>query len=196
MKKEGRLEKHCGWLYIKLYVLIDSVFLHWSSSLSLKFRRYLRTFHAYSRRRIHTLVKSQTFYWIVIILVLLNTVVLASEYYGQPQWLTDTQGKRLSSSRDGDRGMLNELRRVLLRNRQSCVCLSILLRNAPENVLPGYHWLFRLEFQSIRLLRGYWIDRWIRSHLLRDHAIIGDLGTALCSPFTRLQSDSVLDSIA
>lgn len=39
------------------------------------------------------MVKSQTFYWVVIILVLLNTVVLASEYYGQPEWLTYTQGK-------------------------------------------------------------------------------------------------------
>ena len=43
-------------------------------------------------RRIHTMVKSQAFYWIVIILVLLNTAVLASEYYGQPEWLTYTQG--------------------------------------------------------------------------------------------------------
>jgi len=49
-------------------------------------------FHAYTRRRIHAMVKSQTFYWIVIVLVLMNTVVLASEYYGQPGWLTDTQG--------------------------------------------------------------------------------------------------------
>lgn len=39
------------------------------------------------------MVKSQTFYWIVIILVLMNTVVLASEYYGQPGWLTYAQGK-------------------------------------------------------------------------------------------------------
>jgi voltage-dependent calcium channel L type alpha-1D len=38
------------------------------------------------------MVKSQAFYWIVIILVLLNTAVLASESYGQPDWLTQTQG--------------------------------------------------------------------------------------------------------
>ncbi|CAF2697147.1 unnamed protein product [Rotaria sp. Silwood2] len=53
--------------------------------------RYIRLFHAYTRRRIHRMVKSQTFYWIVIILVLMNTAVLASEYYGQPEWLTYTQ---------------------------------------------------------------------------------------------------------
>ncbi|CAF1684959.1 unnamed protein product [Adineta ricciae] len=72
VKKEGRFEKHCGWLHAKL--------------------RYLRIFHAYTRRRIHALVKSQAFYWIVILLVLMNTVVLATEYYGQPPWLTETQG--------------------------------------------------------------------------------------------------------
>lgn len=57
-----------------------------------QFRRYLHIFHAYTRRRIHALVKSQAFYWIVILLVLMNTVVLATEYYGQPPWLTETQG--------------------------------------------------------------------------------------------------------
>ncbi|CAF3545967.1 unnamed protein product [Rotaria sp. Silwood1] len=71
VKKERNLEKHCGWLYTKL--------------------RYLRSFHAYTRRRIHAIVKSQAFYWIVILLVLMNTVVLATEYYGQPDWLTQTQ---------------------------------------------------------------------------------------------------------
>ncbi|CAF2035689.1 unnamed protein product [Rotaria magnacalcarata] len=71
VQKENKLETHCSWLCAKL--------------------RYIRTFHAYSRRRIHTMVKSQAFYWIVIVLVLMNTVVLASEYYGQPEWLTYTQ---------------------------------------------------------------------------------------------------------
>jgi hypothetical protein len=59
------------------------------------FRRYIRIFHAYTRRRIHTAVKSQSFYWMVIVLVLMNTAVLASEYYGQPEWLTYTQGRSI-----------------------------------------------------------------------------------------------------
>jgi voltage-dependent calcium channel L type alpha-1D len=42
------------------------------------------------------MVKSQAFYWIVIILVLLNTAVLATEYYGQPEWLTHTQGIKIN----------------------------------------------------------------------------------------------------
>ncbi|XP_073958915.1 muscle calcium channel subunit alpha-1-like isoform X6 [Choristoneura fumiferana] len=32
-------------------------------------------------------VKSQTFYWLIILLVFMNTVVLASEHYQQPEWL-------------------------------------------------------------------------------------------------------------
>lgn len=39
------------------------------------------------------MVKSQTFYWIVITLVLMNTVVLASEYYKQPDELTYAQSE-------------------------------------------------------------------------------------------------------
>lgn len=37
-------------------------------------------------------VKSQTFYWLIIILVFLNTGVLASEHYNQPHWLDEFQG--------------------------------------------------------------------------------------------------------
>ncbi|XP_031779373.1 voltage-dependent calcium channel type A subunit alpha-1 isoform X8 [Nasonia vitripennis] len=36
----------------------------------------------------HT-VKTQWFYWFVIILVFFNTVCVAVEHYGQPEWLTD-----------------------------------------------------------------------------------------------------------
>lgn len=41
------------------------------------------------RFRVRHMVKSQFFYWFVIVLVFLNTVTVASEHYGQPQWLTD-----------------------------------------------------------------------------------------------------------
>ncbi|VDM20936.1 unnamed protein product [Hydatigera taeniaeformis] len=39
------------------------------------------------RRSCRRMVKSQTFYWTVIVLVFLNTGVLTSEHYGQPKWL-------------------------------------------------------------------------------------------------------------
>ena len=45
------------------------------------------------RRRIHRTVKSQFFYWLVIVLVLLNTLVLASEFHRQPKWMDDFQCK-------------------------------------------------------------------------------------------------------
>ncbi|XP_053380538.1 voltage-dependent calcium channel type A subunit alpha-1-like isoform X4 [Mercenaria mercenaria] len=40
------------------------------------------------RYAVRRAIKSQAFYWTVIILVLLNTVSVASEHYGQPQWHT------------------------------------------------------------------------------------------------------------
>jgi len=40
------------------------------------------------RLRIRRLVKCQTFYWLVIILVFLNTIFVAVEHYQQPKWLT------------------------------------------------------------------------------------------------------------
>ncbi|XP_012945574.1 muscle calcium channel subunit alpha-1, partial [Aplysia californica] len=43
------------------------------------------------RRFCRKIVKSQAFYWIVIVLVFLNTCVLTSEHYGQPDWLDDFQ---------------------------------------------------------------------------------------------------------
>ncbi|XP_074041675.1 voltage-dependent calcium channel type A subunit alpha-1 isoform X6 [Leptinotarsa decemlineata] len=38
---------------------------------------------------IRHVIKTQWFYWSVIILVLFNTICVAVEYHGQPQWLTD-----------------------------------------------------------------------------------------------------------
>lgn len=37
-------------------------------------------------------MKSQAFYWLIIVLVFLNTGVLATEHYHQPQWLDQFQG--------------------------------------------------------------------------------------------------------
>ena len=34
------------------------------------------------------MVKTQAFYWFVIVLVFLNTACVAVEHYGQPDWLT------------------------------------------------------------------------------------------------------------
>ncbi|XP_075987457.1 muscle calcium channel subunit alpha-1-like isoform X2 [Anticarsia gemmatalis] len=43
------------------------------------------------RRACRKAVKSQSFYWSIIVLVFLNTLVLATEHHGQPEWLDDFQ---------------------------------------------------------------------------------------------------------
>ncbi|XP_065218942.1 muscle calcium channel subunit alpha-1 isoform X4 [Planococcus citri] len=43
------------------------------------------------RRACRKAVKSQAFYWLIILLVFLNTGVLATEHYLQPEWLGDFQ---------------------------------------------------------------------------------------------------------
>jgi len=43
------------------------------------------------RKRCRKAIKSQWFYWLIIILVFLNTVILASEHYQQPEWLDEFQ---------------------------------------------------------------------------------------------------------
>ncbi|CAG9569858.1 unnamed protein product [Danaus chrysippus] len=43
------------------------------------------------RRACRKAVKSQTFYWAIIVLVFLNTLVLATEHYGQEPWLDQFQ---------------------------------------------------------------------------------------------------------
>ena len=44
-----------------------------------------------SRRNCRRAVKSQAMFWFIIILVLLNTCVLATEHYNQPEWLEHFQ---------------------------------------------------------------------------------------------------------
>lgn len=43
------------------------------------------------RRACRKAVKSQVFYWLIIVLVFLNTGVLATEHYKQPEWLDQFQ---------------------------------------------------------------------------------------------------------
>ena len=52
------------------------------------------------RRGCRRAVKSQAFYWLIIVLVFLNTCVLATEYYQQPEWLDHFQGENLLMSFD------------------------------------------------------------------------------------------------
>ncbi|NXB70270.1 CAC1S protein, partial [Donacobius atricapilla] len=52
-----------------------------------QWRRWNRMF----RRRCRDVVKSKFFYWLVILMVALNTLSIASEHHFQPEWLTRVQ---------------------------------------------------------------------------------------------------------
>lgn len=58
-------------------------------------RIYARILHKnlMLRKKIHKIVKTQFFYWLVIVLVFINTLVLASEYHRQPKWMEEFQRK-------------------------------------------------------------------------------------------------------
>ncbi|TSW62388.1 Voltage-dependent L-type calcium channel subunit alpha-1D [Bagarius yarrelli] len=53
--------------------------------------RTLRRWNRGIRRNCRKAVKSATFFWLVLILVFLNTALSASEHYNQPDWLTEVQ---------------------------------------------------------------------------------------------------------
>ncbi|XP_030426074.1 voltage-dependent L-type calcium channel subunit alpha-1D isoform X5 [Gopherus evgoodei] len=56
-----------------------------------KFSRRWRRWNRFSRRKCRAAVKSVSFYWLVIVLVFLNTLTISSEHYNQPDWLTQIQ---------------------------------------------------------------------------------------------------------
>ncbi|KAG8450975.1 hypothetical protein GDO86_003308 [Hymenochirus boettgeri] len=53
--------------------------------------RQWRHWHRFLRRKCRALVKSRFFYWLVIIVILLNTVTIATEHHNQAEWLTKAQ---------------------------------------------------------------------------------------------------------
>uniref|UniRef100_A0A8D3CH50 Voltage-dependent L-type calcium channel subunit alpha n=1 Tax=Scophthalmus maximus TaxID=52904 RepID=A0A8D3CH50_SCOMX len=54
-------------------------------------RWYHRLLNHTFRKNCRVAVKTTNFYWLVLLLVFLNTVASASEHYGQPKWLTEMQ---------------------------------------------------------------------------------------------------------
>uniref|UniRef100_A0A8C1N4Y7 Voltage-dependent L-type calcium channel subunit alpha n=1 Tax=Cyprinus carpio TaxID=7962 RepID=A0A8C1N4Y7_CYPCA len=56
------------------------------------FRYRWRCWNRFCRRKCRAVVKSTLFYWLVILLVFLNTLTISSEHYNQPDWLTEVQG--------------------------------------------------------------------------------------------------------
>lgn len=70
----------------RIYLDFINLFEFLSSS------RTLQRWNRVCRRNCRTAVKSVTFYWLVLLLVFLNTSLSASEHYNQPDWLTQVQG--------------------------------------------------------------------------------------------------------
>uniref|UniRef100_A0A7M4EDW4 Voltage-dependent L-type calcium channel subunit alpha n=1 Tax=Crocodylus porosus TaxID=8502 RepID=A0A7M4EDW4_CROPO len=60
------------------------------TGLSLHYRHW-RRWNRLFRRKCREVVKSKFFYWLVILLVALNTLSIASEHHMQPDWLTHVQ---------------------------------------------------------------------------------------------------------
>ncbi|XP_068930637.1 voltage-dependent L-type calcium channel subunit alpha-1S isoform X1 [Petaurus breviceps papuanus] len=57
----------------------------------IQFIRHWRQWNRIFRRKCQEVVKSRLFYWLVILVVALNTLSIASEHYRQPLWLTHLQ---------------------------------------------------------------------------------------------------------
>nr|XP_033774311.1 voltage-dependent L-type calcium channel subunit alpha-1S isoform X1 [Geotrypetes seraphini] len=55
------------------------------------FLRHWRQWNRLFRRKCRALVKSNLFYWLVILVIFLNTVTIATEHHNQPDWVTHAQ---------------------------------------------------------------------------------------------------------
>lgn len=109
---------------------IQAHYRHFSSD-----RKVLKRWHHRTRRELRKAVKTQAFYWIVIVVVFLNSLTLALEHYGQPPFLTTFLGKNNV-----------EKTNVSLMNVcccTECTCISLLLVVASgklRNKLPAREW--------------------------------------------------------
>lgn len=56
-----------------------------------RFWRRIQHLNNALKRKIHRMVKSQFFYWLIIILVFLNTIIVAVEFHKQPKFMDDFQ---------------------------------------------------------------------------------------------------------
>lgn len=95
-------------------------------------------------------MKSVTFYWLVIVLVFLNTLTISSEHYNQPDWLTQVQGTSGSSSLF----VLNEgVPRPSLHVSPTCSvcarCGNGSVRTDGKNVEPSKHGAPGVEVQAM-----------------------------------------------
>lgn len=101
------------------------------------FRRKEKRVRFFIRR----MVKAQSFYWIVLCVVGLNTLCVAIVHYDQPEWLTKALCKSTRAAptfRRWRKWELFEQNCAVFQNRHSGVCVSGLVsdRDDPEDVRP------------------------------------------------------------
>jgi len=56
-----------------------------------RLKLYIRKF----RVRLKKIVKHDYFFWLVIFMVAINTIIMATKHYQQPDWLADVQSKMI-----------------------------------------------------------------------------------------------------
>lgn len=108
-------------------------------------------------------IKTQAFYWFVILLVFLNTACVAVEHKGQPEFLTYFLCKYcilLNSFL-----FYSQINLIQFRYCRICLSWSIRLRNVNQNVRIGLKGIFFIFIQSFRLYGHYRFN--IRSNLVR-----------------------------
>ena len=88
LKKFSLNSGHFEREFIFLLFFYKSVFFFFSSSAFRKIKKKEKLLRIHVRQ----MVKSQVFYWSVIVCVFLNTVLMSVEHYGQPKWLEKFQG--------------------------------------------------------------------------------------------------------
>ncbi|XP_008683401.1 voltage-dependent L-type calcium channel subunit alpha-1S [Ursus maritimus] len=97
----------------------------------IQFVRHWRQWNRIFRWKCHDVIKSKVFYWLVILVVALNTLSIASEHHNQPLWLTHLQdGGQVVRVRRVEKGYwtsLSNLVASLLNSIRSIASLLLLL---------------------------------------------------------------------
>lgn len=98
----------------------DETEMHQDSWFTMKKKEFDRA-NRRLRRGCRRAVKSQAFYWLIIVLVFLNTVVLATEHYGQSEYLDSFQGEYLLLIEQDNKSHLISL--FISQSTQTCFLL-------------------------------------------------------------------------
>ena len=142
-----------------------------------------------SRRNCRRAVKSQAMFWFIIILVFLNTWVLATEHYNQPDWLEQFQ--EITNMFFVVLFTLEMLLKMYALGFQVWALLpspALMITTNMTSIIAG---LLCLALQSVWFLRS--AEQLVRndSHLPRGDAAPGSVCPQVCQTPQNIQSDEV-----